>query len=107
MEQEVFVAGSTHLFEVVIKDNVNGVVTPMTLTGATIEFKVLKADGTVSTWAATADPDQVTNKGKCTYKLSTTDLTQEGSIYVQPVVTVGADVYRGADIEHFVKRKIV
>lgn len=106
MEQEVFVAGSTHLFEVVIKDNVNGVASPMALTGATVKFRVLKPDGTVSEWTATNDPDQVTNKGRCTYKLTTTDLTQEGSIYVQPVVSVGADEYRGVDIEHFVKRKI-
>lgn len=106
MEQEVFVAGSTHLFEVVIKDRIGDVAEPMSLTGATVQFRVIKPDGSVSTWSAVPDPDQVVNKGKCTYKLLTTDLAGFGPAHIQPVVTIGADVYRGKEVEHYVARQI-
>lgn len=79
---------------------------PITLTGATFETKVKGPDGEVVTFANskhTANPNQVTNKGKFTLTLDETDTASIGQGDNKDVVTkitIGASViyYHGNGI---------
>jgi hypothetical protein len=57
------------------------------LTGKTVMIRVTRPDGSATTWTATPDPDQATNRGKATYTFASGDLSLPGNWTVQPVAT--------------------
>ncbi len=57
------------------------------LTSKTITLHVTRPDGSTTTWAATPDPDQATNKGKATYTFASGDLNMSGNWQAKPEAT--------------------
>lgn len=83
-----------------VKDD-NGVVVQTTvyddgvardLSTATSIALILKVGTTSVTVAGTADPDQVTNKGKCSFTLSSANLATAGKGSYEVEVTEGSSI---------------
>ena len=66
--------------------------TARNLSTATSIALIMKVGATTVTVAGTADPDQTTNRGKCSFTLSSTDLAVSGKGNYEVQVTEGTSI---------------
>lgn len=102
-----FVVGSGQILTGVIYENIDGVRTSKDLSGATVAIKAIVNDETVASWPATQDPDQVNNRGKYSFQLTPTSITEEGDVLLQAWVTIGGGTpIKSAIVEEWAQRSL-
>jgi len=96
------IVGSRDQLQLTVYDSVGGQSVVADLTGATVLLRAQVGAGTVKSWPADIDPDQVGSKGRCTYELGATDLDRPGRLVIQAIMTVGGKAYRSQYVERAV-----
>lgn len=93
-----FITGSEDRIVGYVYDNVAGVLTLLDLGGAAVSLRFSVNGRAAFSRAATVDPDQVANKGRFTYDLTTTDLVQEGTLSIAAHVTIAGQVHKSQPV---------
>lgn len=83
MPLEPFKTGSADKIKGRIRDRIGVDLVPVDLTGATVLLKAKIGKVWAKSFTATADPDQVNNRGVWTYQLLTTDLDRAGDMELE------------------------
>lgn len=92
------IAGSEDRIEGWAFDNVEGVLQAIDLSGADIKLRFSIDERTTVERTATADGNQVANKGKFTYDLVAADITTGGTVRFCVKVTQGGQTHISQEI---------
>jgi len=103
---ELFVVGSEPILTGIAYDRTNLVRQAKDLTGAAIFVRAILNGGTVKIWNATANPDQVTNRGKFTYQMGSSDIDAVGIVELQAWVTLSGKTTKSGTVVEEAQRSL-